>query len=181
MKYLGGETLMHSLKTGLKKWRWHLIPQLLLVAIVATILAAGSAQTSQAASLAPQTTSTHCQSLGALVESRAIKDSGGNIIGELDVYYNSATGYNCAYTQGRGQARGTSTVKGVTIYSCTNTKPGNGSCGVISKMTDDGNYLYYAGPVGVQAKGKCIAATGLVAWKGTNYYTNTQPFVGHCG
>jgi hypothetical protein len=144
------------------------------------MLAAGSAQTSQAASLAPHETSSHCQSLGSLVESRTIKDDGGNTIGEMDVYYNSATGYNCAYTQGLGQARGTSTVKGVTIFLCTETKPGD-VCHYNTKMKDDGDFLYYAGPVGLQAKGKCIAVTGLVAWKGKNYYANTDPYVGHCG
>jgi hypothetical protein len=172
---------MHYLKTGLKKYRWHFIPQLLLAAIVAVMLAAGDAQTSQAASLAPQTTSNHCQSPGTLVESQAIKDAGKHVIGELDVYYNSATGYNCAYTQGLGQARGTSTVKKVRIYSCTATKPGN-NCGPhLSAMVDEGDYLYYAGPVGVNGKGHCIVAVGFISWKGQDYSVETNPFVGHCG
>ena len=170
---------MHFLKTDLKHYRWHLIPQLLLATIVAAILATGSTQTSQAASLTPQTTTSSCRSLGNLVESHPIHDSSRHKIGELDVYYNSSTGYNCAYTQGFGVARGTSTVKGVTIYGCSNSKPASG-CNSPREVTDEGNYLYYAGPVGVYAKGKCIAAIGHIAWKGKDYYTDTQPYVGHC-
>ena len=170
---------MYYLKAGLKKYLWHLIPQLFLAAIVALMFAAGDAQTSQAASLAPQSTSNHCQSPGSLVESKLIKDDGGHVIGELDIYYNSATGYNCAYTQGLGQARGTSTVKSVTIFSCKETTPGD-TCNHTSKMEDTGDYLYYAGPVGVSAKGHCIAVIGMVAWKGENHAVWTRN-ASHCG
>ncbi len=170
---------MYYLKAGLKKYRWHLIPQLFLAAIVALMFAAGDAQISQAASLAPHTTSTHCQSLGSLVESKSIKDDGGHVIGEMDIYYNSATGYNCAYTQGRGQARGTSTVKGVAIFTCKQTKPGD-SCDHTGKMQDEGDYLYYAGPVGLNGKGHCIAVIGWVVWKGVSHDTYTRN-ASHCG
>jgi hypothetical protein len=171
---------MYHLKTGLKQYRWRLIPQLFLAAIVAVVLAAGSAQTSQAASLAtpPHETSSHCQSVGALVESKLIKD-GSQTIGEMDIYYNSSTGYNCAYVQGLGQARGSSTVKSVTIFSCKETTPGD-TCNHTSKMEDTGDYLYYAGPVGVSAKGHCIAVIGMIAWKGENHAVWTRN-ASHCG
>lgn len=51
----------------------------------------------------------------------------------------------------------------------------------ITANTDYGNFSYYAGPVGVYGKGHCIAAFGVIQWKGVYYTIDTNPWVGHYG
>ncbi|GHO93892.1 hypothetical protein KSF_039400 [Reticulibacter mediterranei] len=187
---------MYYLKTGLKKYRWRLIPQLLLAAIVAVVLAAGSAQTSQAASLAPQVggDTTHCANPGALVDVYPIT-AHDTRIGEVDLYYNRSTGYNCAWTRASGPASSGTKEMRVFLDVCgkavgdpsdhtapsgTTNKPGV-PCNPSEQDYDTGNYHSYAGPVAVSAKGVCIAITGSIQWKGTVYWGGSDSKTSHCG
>ncbi|GGM21477.1 hypothetical protein GCM10011608_02680 [Micromonospora sonchi] len=68
--------------------------------------------------------------------------------GYISVYYNSSTGYNCAMTH--------TNKPGVAKYIMVQI----GSGGTSKK--DAGTYKYYAGPVSVYGRGRCIDFSGQV-------------------
>ena len=163
------------------------LPALLLLAVL--FFTPGLVPVTHAASTHSQVpaqpaTSGPCASLGSLIISDPIKD-GGTTLGELDVYYNGSTGYNCAYTKSGGPTWGVSKRMEVWLFSCAETTPGN-FCTHKSLDFDLGQYSYYAGPVYVSARGHCIQAMGGIEWGGTpnngyNYQVWTSPDASHCG
>jgi hypothetical protein len=110
--------------------------------------------------------------------------SGSTKIGELDVYYNSSTGDNCAEFQSLGSSRGVAKNMYVSITVCQQTTSSS-TCTPISSSnatrSDNGTYQYYAGPVGVYGAGHCIRSSGGMVWKGVTYQTATSPAASHCG
>src|SRR5437879_363469 len=92
---------MHHFRS---RFKWILLSSALLLALFAMSGIAPSAHAAPAVHMAPQISS-HCGSLGNLIESDGIY-AYGTRVGELDVYYNSSTGYNCAYTKSGGPAWG---------------------------------------------------------------------------
>ena len=124
------------------------------------------------------------QCAGSLIESRNL-NVGGKKVGELNVYYNRATGRNCARMNHAGDTWGKKLTTRVWIGICSETKPSNGTChyDTTTDAVDKGNYAYYAGPVTTKASaaGKCIAASGYLWIGGTRYAVGTDPWVGHCG
>ncbi|MEU6072856.1 hypothetical protein [Micromonospora sp. NPDC047074] len=68
--------------------------------------------------------------------------------GYISVYYNSSTGYNCAMTHTNNP--------GVSQYIYVSIGSGNQS------DVDKGNFKYYAGPVSVYGRGRCINFAGQV-------------------
>jgi hypothetical protein len=147
-----------------------------LFAIATLVIPSASVGTAHAAVL---TDTTHCSSLGTLIEADNIMD-GSTILGYLNVYYNSSNGYNCAETTSASATYGVQKRMEVEIYACNDTVPGNG-CTTMASDSDSGNYYYYAGPAGVHAPGHCIHAAGDIIWNGVDYFANTNPLVGHCG
>jgi hypothetical protein len=121
---------------------------------------------------------------GSLIESRNL-NVGGKKVGELDVYYNGATGKNCARMNHAGSTWGKKLTTRVWIGICSETTPGNKTChdNASTDAADRGSYSYYAGPATtkVSARGKCIAASGYLWINGKRYAASTNPWVGHCG
>ena len=121
---------------------------------------------------------------GSLIESRPL-NVGGAKIGELDVYYDRATGRNCAKMSHAGSTWGESLKTRVWIGICAERKPGASVChyDAATDAVDLGDYRYYAGPATTttSARGRCIAASGYLWIKGVRYAVSTQPWVGHCG
>lgn len=121
---------------------------------------------------------------GSLIESRNM-NVGGKKVGELDVYYNSATGKNCARMNHAGSTWGKKHMTRVWIGICRERKPGGKVCHYNPKTddVDKGRYSYYAGPVTTKtsARGRCIAASGYLWIGGKRHTVSTQPWVGHCG
>jgi hypothetical protein len=121
---------------------------------------------------------------GSLIESRNL-NVGGKKAGELDVYYNGATGKNCARMNHAGSTWGKKLTTRVWIGICSETTPGNKTChyNASTDAADRGSYSYYAGPATTQvsARGKCIAASGYLWINGKRYAASTNPWVGHCG
>jgi hypothetical protein len=121
---------------------------------------------------------------GSLIESRNL-NVGGKKVGELDVYYNRATGRNCARMNHAGSTWGKKLKTRVWIGICSETEPSNGTCHYdpSTDAVDVGDYAYYAGPVTTKASaaGKCIAASGYLWIGGKRYAVGTNPWVGHCG
>lgn len=175
---------MNRLLIGWRKNAAHVLlglSTLLLVALLfcspglVPIAHAASANTRVSAQPA---TSSHCSSLGSLVDSLDLRAPLlGPKIGEIDVYYNSSTGYNCAYTYSSGASWGVSKYMGIYIAACAQTTP-SGYCDYTSVDEDYGFYSYYAGPVGVYARGHCIFFEGTIYWNG---YESSLEKVGHCG
>ncbi|EFH87796.1 hypothetical protein [Ktedonobacter racemifer] len=154
----------------------------LLLAIAVLVLPASSVGTAHAATVTPNTNTSHCSTLGTLIESDPILN-GSTKIGELDIYYNSSTGWNCAKTVALGSAYGVPKAMGVLIVTCANTTPSR-SCNTAGQTLDidQGTYSYYAGPVGVYGKGHCIAAAGSIygsVLDNTGYRVGTG--ASHCG
>lgn len=101
---------------------------------------------------------------GRLIESIPLK-VGKTKVGSLAIYYNSATGMNCAKTNHGGVTWNKRTDTLVEIYSCKNHKPGQ-NCVFDKHAIDYGRYRQYAGPVSVYGKGKCIAVHASIWWNG---------------
>jgi hypothetical protein len=170
---------MLSGKSRVKLWKWYVILPVLVVAIIAMTFVLRDDQSSRAASAQGSTTTKQCNSLGTLIESESIMN-GKTKLGELDIYYNNTTGYNCAVTVALGQTRGKAKSMLVEIWSCKQKRPTNADCDRIHYVRDGGTYKYEAGPVGVYAKGHCISAEGIITWNGKGYPADAKPRVGHC-
>jgi hypothetical protein len=121
---------------------------------------------------------------GTLIESRNLVVN-HHKVGELDVYYNRATGKNCARMNHAGRTWGKRHLTRVWIGICSERRPGSRVCHYNSRTdaVNKGRYRYYAGPVTtkVSARGRCIAASGYLWLKGRRYAVGTSPWVGHCG
>jgi hypothetical protein len=121
---------------------------------------------------------------GSLVESRNLNVAGEKV-GELDVYYDSSTGKNCARMNHAGSTWGKPLMTRVWIGICSETTPGNKTCHYDpnTDAVDKDVYSYYAGPATTKtsARGRCIAASGYLWIDGTRYAVGTDPWVGHCG
>jgi hypothetical protein len=121
---------------------------------------------------------------GSLIESQGLT-VGGEKVGELNVYYDSATGKNCAKMNHAGSTWGKKLKTRVWVGICSERKPGGKTChyDANTDAVDVGNYRYYAGPATTKrsAKGRCIAASGYLWIGGKRHAVSTQPWVGHCG
>lgn len=114
---------------------------------------------------------------GTLVESRNIKTSDG-VIGYLNVYWDGH--YNCAETVSANQNWGVLKSMSAYIASCPKSNKGGDSCDVIDSDSDIDGYRYYAGPVRVDGRDRCITATGYILWPDQEGWARTSPYVGHC-
>jgi hypothetical protein len=134
----------------------------------------------------PQIDTLHCSNPGGFLQSYPAYIAGTTTqIGALDLYYNSSTGYNCAYMRSVGPAYGQAQQIAVTLYDCQQTSSGP-SCTPISSAApyydhDGGNYQYYAGPVGVKGKGHCVYADGYLIWNNQWSTTASTGGASHCG
>jgi hypothetical protein len=121
---------------------------------------------------------------GSLVESRNL-NVGGKKVGELNVYYDAASGKNCAKMNHAGSTWGKRLKTRVWVGICSERTPGNGTChyDANTDAVDVGDYQYYAGPATTKtsARGRCIAASGYLWIDGKRYAIGTSPWVGHCG
>jgi hypothetical protein len=156
----------------------------LLLAIAALVLPTASAGTAHAATLTPMTDTTHCASLGTLIQTvNTYDDDNGELIGYLNVYYNSSNGYNCAEVTSASSTYGVSKGMMAAIMVCTQTSPSS-TCTQYSSSkpytdADENYYSYYAGPVGVYGVNHCIQAWGYIEWGGVNRYVETSG-ASHC-
>ncbi|MCF6470383.1 spore-associated protein A [Nonomuraea sp. MG754425] len=96
--------------------------------------------------------------------------SKGGKQGTLEVRWNAGTGKNCALAYGTGANYGRTAYKGVRIKV-------HGTSGWAG--SDAGQYKYYAGPVYVTARGKCISVAGDI--KGSQGIAFAFQQRVHCG
>jgi hypothetical protein len=152
------------------------------LAITALVGPASNTGTAHAASAIPQTDTSHCSSLGTLIETDKLT-ANSTTYGYLNIYYNSANGYNCAETTSASATYGKNKIMAVELDVCKQTSSSD-TCTTISyskpyEDTDTGYYSYYAGPVGVNGKGHCIHAAAEINWNGYAATYNTGG-ASHC-
>lgn len=165
-------------KINFKQRRWLLVIPILLAMIAAASFFVVNQHSTRAASTADRLCS---QNTGGLIERDYITASDGTTkIGEMDVFYNSSNGYNCAYVYALGHAIGVAKQMGVQLIACQETSRGD-TCTETQKDTDLGTYRYYAGVVGVYGRGHCIRADGGIVWQGQPFYAHSSPIASHCG
>ncbi|SFL07968.1 hypothetical protein SAMN05216275_15217 [Streptosporangium canum] len=78
-------------------------------------------------------------------------------LGYLDIYYSSSTGNNCARLNSTGSSYGESKYMSVRLNACSASS--TSVCNVLDTDSDSGYFEYYAGPVTVYGKGRCLRAT----------------------
>ncbi|MER8101385.1 hypothetical protein [Kitasatospora sp. NPDC094016] len=150
-----------------------MIKKHLAAVLAATVLAGGFVGLSAGAAHATDRVN-KCGSAYAFKKSWSIKDNGdAHVVGFIDIYYNSANGYNCAIARGND-----ATVTNHHEIFIAIRRSGT------NDWIDDGagsNYTQYAGPVYAYAKGACIDFVGGLKYnepsgQGASGY-NSQ----HCG
>ena len=97
----------------------------------------------------------------------------GNPVAEMTIYYNSTNGgTNSACFYHRGSYYGKAETTSVQIHRCTqHSAPAGSTCTIAaSSRTDQSNYSYYAGPVGVTGTANyCVAAEGYMDLDGGGF------------
>jgi hypothetical protein len=111
---------------------------------------AGAENSSSTGPVTPAVTN-RCGSGYAQVDSENLNALGPNF-GVVYLFYNSANGNNCVFTE-KLVARGTPTY--TSTFVCRNS---DGVCKI-----DGDNYLYYAGPRYLYARGQCVKWGGGVS------------------
>jgi hypothetical protein len=180
---------MPFLKIGRKQYRWLLVPQLMVAAMLGLMLVASNYQTSHAASLAPQIDTTTCANPGMLVDVYPIK-ANGTKIGEVDLYYSrdksfnvggvEVNGFNCAWTRTVGPAYGKAQHIAISLIGCDSNA--GEDCVGDGQDSDIGDYHFYAGPASSTGSGgSCISVEGTITWNGATYKGGTDGKAAHCG
>ncbi|SRR5579884_384239 len=162
--------MLQTLKTHFS-YRW--LAFLLIPAVILIAFFSANHFTNQAHAASSSSRAVHAASpcSGSLISTNSITSNRAEI-GELDVYYDSSTGKNCAITQSGNQSWGVRKSMTVFLSICQQAGPG---WGCNPSVFDSGNYSYYAGPVSLSARGQCIEATGSIQWNGVRYWANVGP------
>jgi hypothetical protein len=101
---------------------------------------------------------------GSLIDTYPVKSSVGNHLSTIRLYYNSSTGYNCASNVKTAYYSQFKHFASISMYNEDFREDDNNRPGYNNDY-DAGNFQYYAGPVKVYAKGKCVSLRAI-----TNYY-----------
>lgn len=88
--------------------------------------------------------------------SRAVKTPSGQVFGRVYLLYNRSTGQNCVVTIKSAYVGTPTRTSAQLIVKLSNTR-------TAEKIDHLKKYKYYAGPVKLNAKGKCVKYYGTVA------------------
>ncbi|MFG2329900.1 hypothetical protein ACGFMM_09760 [Streptomyces sp. NPDC048604] len=105
-----------------------------------------------------------------------------NHVGDIRVYYDASTGMNCAVAvKNANSGYGEATYVQIGIDRCVaGTRPGTRCTVDGTDDYDNGWFKYYAGPVSINAAGRCIVIYAeIFNTKGESGYRNT--YAVHCG
>lgn len=127
-------------------------------------------------------TQTSSSCVGTLVQDTPlIGDQSGKTLGYVELYWDSATGQNCAITESSSYTWGKPKYMGVWLTRCTTDNP-NVECANESTNTpsnyNDGTFSYYAGPVSVPGAGYCVTFMGEIAYDNDEGVYDSP--AGHC-
>lgn len=148
----------------------------------ATVLLAGGVGVAGASAASATQTSTSC--IGNLVESDKLTgESSHTTLGNLNIYWDSATGQNCATVTSSSSTWGVAKSMTVEIWECVTDKADSrSSCAAVAGTgsNDFGTaYRYYAGPVSAPGSGHCIDAYGQIIMPNGDYAEHNTG-AGHC-
>lgn len=122
---------------------------------------------------------------GGLVGSYPVRTSAGVVFGYFYIWYDNASGKNCAATiKTSNSGYGSKSAVSASISRCSNTAAA-ASCTKVAgtTSTDSGSFTMYAGPVKVAAVKTCITGYGSITWGGVT--ATTSGSLGnravHCG
>ncbi|SOD85179.1 hypothetical protein SAMN06272765_2585 [Streptomyces sp. Ag109_G2-15] len=122
---------------------------------------------------------------GSLVDNHPIRTTENVTYGNLYLYYDSSTGYNCAVAvKNSAGGAGTASKTTVSIFRCTAGASTGDACTTDASDDDSGNYSSYAGPVKVYAPNRCIRLYANI-WHPTNgwiasYWGGNANLAEHC-
>jgi hypothetical protein len=165
--------------------------------LAATAAMAGSASSAPPPEPPPPPPSPKGPCPGSLIESIQIREGSainrvgtGQLLGWFNLYYDSATGENCARTVSSSFTSGKFKTMDATIHKCRE-KSAALDCTVVKTVSDQGRYRFYAGPVKIAARRTCIFAYGYIEFVdsrnrshwgfGSTIATNGQRKASHCG
>ncbi|MFD4641565.1 hypothetical protein ACFWN2_29945 [Lentzea sp. NPDC058436] len=113
---------------------------------------------------------------GSLIDTYKVKSNVGNHLSTIRLYYNASSGYNCAAnvkTAYYSQFKHDASIQLLNSdWAEDNHRPG------YNIDTDSGKFQYYAGPVKVYGKGKCMSVTAHTWYYDEVGYGHGS---GHCG
>ncbi|MBW5252331.1 hypothetical protein JGS39_25630 [Streptomyces sp. P01-B04] len=149
---------------------------------VVTFLTAFTTILLGALTLAPSASAAGYGCSGSQIDSYSVITGSANgsvNYGNVYLYYDSSTGYNCAVTVANSAGgNGVAKEMYISLIKCTQTTS-TGTCTLTSTRDEDkGNYLNYAGPVKIPAAGHCIQISGRIVYKGKSAGAFS---IGHCG
>ena len=159
----------------LRSRRVFAVAGLIAAAIIGAFSVGGSTAADAAAADCP----------GSLIESRNL-NVGGKKVGELDVYYNAATGKNCARMNHAGSTWGKKLKTRVWVGICAERTPGNGRLHLRPEhRRRPGRRLRVLRrpgfDQGVRIRPLHRRVSGYLWINGTRHEIGTSPWVGHCG
>ncbi|MEE4542694.1 hypothetical protein V2S66_12035 [Streptomyces sp. V4-01] len=149
---------------------------------IAAVVTAAAAVVAGSILVAPGADASGYGCSGTEIGTYAVRVSGGTTsYGTAHLYYDSATGDNCAVNVATA-AGGYGSPHEISVYlsACKETSPNPTTCTPTGTAgSDDKTYDYYAGPVRVHAPGKCIYlyATDTFDWNFADYFSGAF----HCG
>ncbi|MFR9676866.1 hypothetical protein [Streptomyces sp. TR06-5] len=117
---------------------------------------------------------------GSLIDSYEVGNQGSNW-GTTYLYYDASSGENCAVTVKSDLGyKGTASLTRVQLERCSSSTPH--VCGdTDASVEDSGQYAYYAGPITLNAAGKCINIATEI-WDPTQVeVAATSRTAVHCG
>ncbi|MEH6419856.1 hypothetical protein [Pseudomonas sp. CGJS7] len=125
---------------------------------------------------------------GKLIAMKVIRQGypDGPKLGELQVYWDAASGKNCARTVHSSRTWDKPHWTSVSLRTCTrsNFNASTGSCAASSPLkVDQKVYRYQAGPVSLSGTDRCLSAQGgidAVANRPGGVHAYVQSVSGHC-
>jgi hypothetical protein len=125
---------------------------------------------------------------GTEIDTYPNKTSSGAIWGYIHLYYDSATGNNCAVNVANSAGYyGTPTYKGITMSRCVAGSVAGKGCSTDLRRDDPAFgdnktlYSYYAGPVSFNAAGRCILLSGVLLNPNATNAASVSTGAVHCG
>lgn len=100
------------------------------------------------------------------------------LIAQLQLYYDNSTGKNCAMMRHAGHTWGQKHYTYVSIAPCHDSSCQMNQSPAPGSQEDYGDYNFYAGPVSINARHKCIYVQGQMKYNGRYHIREIQ---GHCG
>jgi len=115
---------------------------------------------------------------GTLLDTYAVKSAVGNTLSHIRLYYNAGTGYNCAVNVKTAYYSQFKHDISIFMHNEDFTEDDNNRPGY-NNDSDGGKFQYYAGPIKVYAKGKCVSITAITYYYDEMAHKYTGPV--HCG